>query len=100
MILNSSHYVITNHSEVLGIPVVQHNKDEGLYKCVVNSKKQNISKFITVIVKKGRFLFRGGGGRGYTQQSFIRGGSAPRSNILFWTEKVTLLFSIENGTLL
>ncbi|KAJ7323702.1 hypothetical protein OS493_031116 [Desmophyllum pertusum] len=52
VILNSSHYVITNHSKVLGVPVVQHNKDEGLYKCVVNSEEQNISKFITVIVKK------------------------------------------------
>ncbi|XP_078379897.1 uncharacterized protein LOC144662821 isoform X2 [Oculina patagonica] len=43
---------ITNHSDVLGTPVVQHSKDEGLYKCVVSYKKQSISKLITVIVKK------------------------------------------------
>ena len=46
---------IKNHSAVLGVPVVQHNKDEGLYTCVVTYKEQNISKFITVIVNKGGF---------------------------------------------
>ena len=47
---------IKNHSAVLGVPVVQHNRDEGLYKCVVTYKEQNISKVITVIVNKGGFF--------------------------------------------
>lgn len=47
---------IKNHSAVLGVPVVQHNWDEGLYKCVVTYKEQNISKVITVIVNKGGFF--------------------------------------------
>jgi len=47
---------IKNHSAVLGFPVVQHNLDEGLYKCVVTYKKQNISKLITVIVTQGDFF--------------------------------------------
>ena len=47
---------IKNHSAVLGVSVVQHNKDEGLYSCVVTYKEQNISKFITVIVNKGGFF--------------------------------------------
>lgn len=47
---------IKNHSAILDVSVVQHNRDEGLYKCVVTHKKQNISKLITVIVKKGGFF--------------------------------------------
>ena len=47
---------IKNHSNALGLPEVQHNRDEGLYKCVVSYKKQIISKLITVIVKKGWFF--------------------------------------------
>jgi len=47
---------IKNHNNVIGSPVVQHNRDEGLYKCVASYKKQNISKLITVIVKKGWFF--------------------------------------------
>ena len=46
---------IMNHSTVFGIPMVQHSRDEGLYKCVVTCNKQSISKHITVIVKKGNF---------------------------------------------
>lgn len=52
VIQNSSHYVITNHGKDLGISVVQQRMDEGLYRCEVVSNKQNISKLITVIVKK------------------------------------------------
>ena len=37
----------------LGIPVVEHSRDEGLYECVVTSKNKNISRFLTVIVTKG-----------------------------------------------
>ena len=47
---------IKNHSAVLGVPVAQHNRDEGLYECLVTYKEQNISKFITVIVNKGGFF--------------------------------------------
>lgn len=54
MIRNSTHYTITNHGKDLGIPVVQQGMDEGLFMCEVVSYKQNISKLITVIVKKGK----------------------------------------------
>ena len=54
MIRNSTHYTITNHGKDLGIPVVQQGMDEGLFICEVVSYKQNISKLITVIVKKGK----------------------------------------------
>ena len=47
---------INNQSAVLGVPMVLHNRDEGLYKCLVTYKKQNISKLITVIVNKGGFF--------------------------------------------
>lgn len=47
---------ITNHSTVFDVAKVQHTRDEGLYKCVVTYNKRNISKLITVIVKKGGFL--------------------------------------------
>lgn len=55
-ICNDTHHVI-NKNEV-GVPVAEHSRDEGLYKCLVTSKNQNISKFITVIVKKGRIILR------------------------------------------
>ena len=54
VIHNGTHFVITNHGKDLGVPVVQQNKDEGLYKCEVNYEKQKTSKFITVIVTKGK----------------------------------------------
>lgn len=56
MISNDTHHVI--HKDELGIPVVEHSKDEGLYQCVVSSNSGKISRFITVIVKKGGFRDR------------------------------------------
>lgn len=52
LIANNSRYVLRNAE--LGIPVVEHSKDEGLYECIVRSKNQNISRFITLIVQKGK----------------------------------------------
>lgn len=52
LIANSSRYALRNAE--LGIPVVEHTKDEGLYECIVKSKNQNISRFITLIVQKGK----------------------------------------------
>lgn len=50
-ITNDTRHVI--RKDELGIPVAKHLLDEGLYMCVVTFKKQNISRFITVIVRKG-----------------------------------------------
>ena len=55
VISNDSRHVI--QKDKLGIPVVEHSRDEGLYECVVTSKNQNISRFITVIVMKGRIKY-------------------------------------------
>lgn len=52
LIANSSRYVLRNAE--LDIPVAEHSKDEGLYECIVKSKNQNISRFITLIVQKGK----------------------------------------------
>ena len=54
VIHNGTHFVITNRRKDLGVAVARQNKDEGLYKCEVNYEKQRISKFITVIVTKGK----------------------------------------------
>lgn len=51
LIAGNSRYVLRNAA--LGIPAVEHSKDEGLYECIVRSKDQNISRFITLIVQKG-----------------------------------------------
>ncbi|XP_067049724.1 uncharacterized protein [Acropora muricata] len=50
LIASNSRYVLRNAA--LGIPAVEHSKDEGLYECIVRSKNQNISRFITLIVQK------------------------------------------------
>ena len=55
-ITNDTRHVI--RKDELGIPVAKHLLDEGLYMCVVTFKKQNISRFMTVIVRKGKILFR------------------------------------------
>ena len=53
LICNDTRHVI--FKDKLGVPVVDHTKDEGLYECAVRSKNQSISRFITVIVKKSGF---------------------------------------------
>ena len=55
-ITNGTRHVI--RKDELGIPVARHLLDEGLYMCVVTFKKQNISRLMTVIVRKGKTLFR------------------------------------------
>lgn len=55
LIYNDTHRAISKRE--LRVAVVEHRKDEGLYECVVRSNNQNISRFITVIVKKGWFRF-------------------------------------------
>ena len=55
-ITNDTRHVI--RKDELGIPVAKHLLDEGLYMCVVTFKKQNISRFMTVIVRRGKTLFR------------------------------------------
>lgn len=49
-ITNDTRHVIRKNE--LGIPVAKHLLDQGLYMCVVTFKKQNISRFMTVIVRK------------------------------------------------
>ena len=51
LISNGSRHVIAN--DELGIPVVDHREDEGLYECTVTSRNHSISRYITVIVRKG-----------------------------------------------
>ena len=55
VISNDSRHVV--QKDELGIPGVEHSRDEGLYECVVTSKNKNISRFITVIVTKGRINY-------------------------------------------
>ncbi|XP_068687057.1 neural cell adhesion molecule L1-like [Montipora foliosa] len=50
LISNGSRHVIAN--DELGIPVVDHREDEGLYECTVTSRNHSISRYITVIVRK------------------------------------------------
>ena len=52
-ISNDSRHLMIGKNDLVTLKT-EHSSDEGLFKCAVTFKKQNISRFITVIVNKGK----------------------------------------------